>query len=164
MPVWLQVVLGLAAPVSALLGVLVGSRQAAGTATAQWRRDRLLQFCADLLAAGDEVVTEAREMEEERETKIPRRAYPAAAIHRLQHSLGCVRLLSAELSPVATYYVTSAIDVLTVAEGSGAEFNAGIGRYGNASGKFQRAAYEHLRDFPSTHLLSELLSTVRRSR
>jgi hypothetical protein len=65
MPIWLQVVLAVLVPASALGGVWLGARLSTQQADTQWRRDRLLQFCSDLIAAchevwGSKITSEAR--------------------------------------------------------------------------------------------------------
>ncbi len=93
-------------------GGFFSARWQAGTAREQWRRERLLEFCADLLAAGTELydlggVIRAGD-------DVP---YPAEAARKLMHSYQCVHLLSRELSPTANRCATAYMAVIRDAYG-----------------------------------------------
>jgi len=89
-------------------GGYFGARWQAGTNLAQWRRDRLLQFCADLLAAGLELTDIGRGL-------LVGESYPPnkmEATKRLEHAVSCVWLLSGELAEPARDYHHAVINLV----------------------------------------------------
>lgn len=135
MPAWLQVALSLVAPAAALIGVGLGSRLTASSAEAHWRRDRLLDFCAELIAAGQEASRESRKVADELaadpESQPP---YPHEATEHLHRALGSVRLLSPGLADPAADYASAVIEVVdhSIKEDERA-FVASIGRCSTTS-------------------------------
>src|SRR5689334_3467972 len=81
---------GLGGGVIALGGVYLGSQWEAQRNLAQWRRERLLEFCSDLLAAGNEIVNVGWDVKAS--------AFPEEAKQRLDRALSGILLLSDELS------------------------------------------------------------------
>jgi hypothetical protein len=119
-------------------GGYLGSRWQAESELAQWRRDQLLRFCADLLAAGAEATEAATDIHMGSEV-----IYPKEMMRRFQHASGCVRLLTDELEEPALAYVESLNEVLDTAppeEGKDAEFGAAVPNAHNCALLFQVAA------------------------
>lgn len=147
MPIWLQVVLAGLVPASALGGVWLGARLSTDQAATQWRRDRLLQFCSDLIAACHEVISRAGRihdaMPEIDAAHDPQ--YPHDEVQRMQHAVGTVRLLSEGLEPFAFELEKSVMSLLGKATKDEGAFMVAYGTAGEAEGKFQKAAYEELR-------------------
>ncbi len=107
MPIWLQVALTLLVPAAGLAGVWLGSQLSAGSVREQWRRDRLLQFCIDLLAASHDVMAAARGMHEElQKDSSAEPPYPNEPIQRMQAAAATIRLPSHELDWPATNYIS----------------------------------------------------------
>lgn len=70
-------------------GGFFGARWQARHTLAQLRRDRLLQFCADLLAAGGELLRA-------NVVKVEDRRYPVETMQRFAHAVACVVLLGGQ--------------------------------------------------------------------
>jgi hypothetical protein len=97
------VTLGVAA--TGFVGGYFSARWQAGAAREQWRRERLLEFCADLVAAGRELVGLHWETKERR--------YPIEAVHRLDHAVACVLLLGGtDLDDPAFAYQSAVLDAI----------------------------------------------------
>src|SRR2546426_196849 len=81
--------------VVAALGIAGGylvARWQARYGLEQWRRERLLEFCADLVAAGSKASGGGK-------TK-----WTFDEMNRLDHAIGCIRLLSEDLARPALNY------------------------------------------------------------
>jgi hypothetical protein len=74
-------------------------------ALAQWRRERLLEFCSDLLAAGNEIIDVAWDY-------AGGELYPTEETQRLQRAFASILLLSDELSDDARAYSDAVHDAL----------------------------------------------------
>ena len=90
----------------AFVGGYYSARWQARHTLAQWRRDRLLQFCSDLMAAGNEIVDFAWESRTS--------AYPNAQVQRMRRAFASILLLSEELADDANGYV-HAVEITLVA-------------------------------------------------
>ena len=77
----------------AFIGGYYSSRWQARHALEQWRRERLLEFCSDLLAAGNEITDFAWE------------SGPTATVQRMRRAFASILLLSEELGDAANAYV-----------------------------------------------------------
>jgi hypothetical protein len=108
---WEAAVVAIVVAAIGIGGVSVGARLQSRSSLAQWRRDRLLQFCADLVAAGRELVGRRWETDD------PRR-YPTETIQRLDHAVACVLLLGGQdLDKPAFAYQGAVLDALNAAIG-----------------------------------------------
>ncbi len=119
------------------IGGYLSARWQARNDLAQWRRDRLLQYCADLVAAG----VQLSEYED--------KEFPHEASTRLQHAKACVFMLSEELSDPAQGYLIATLELLRekfrVPEDK-KRHDAATKKYGKAEGRFLRDAHDYLRD------------------
>ncbi len=89
--------------VAALGGVFFGSRWQARHELEQWRRDKLLQYCSDLLAAAREISGLTMRILPGAEVQVPQEK-----LDQLYHLRWCILLLSEELSaPLQAYYVAA---------------------------------------------------------
>lgn len=109
---WLvAIVVALIGAGAGFAGGYFGARWQAGTNLAEWRRDQLLQFCADLLAAGREITDRSglilAEFEEPRADPEP--------VTRIDHARACVELLSKELSDPAQEYCRAVVKAFAAA-------------------------------------------------
>jgi hypothetical protein len=109
---------------------------------AQWRRDRLLQFCADLLAACNEVTDKAQDILNGED--VP---YPREEMRRLMHAYQCVHLLSRELDKAASKCGTAHAALLRDAYGRAANPQADpdFMAANLAAGRFASDAHDLLR-------------------
>ncbi len=100
---------GVAIVVAALgiAGGYFGARWRARSDLAQWQRERLLEFCADLLAAGGDLRDASWEIGQGND--VP---YPAETMRNLAHAYACVTLLSQELSNFANRSATAYADLV----------------------------------------------------
>ncbi len=96
----MEILIALIGIIGAFVGGYFGARWQAGRNLAQWRRDRLLQFSSDLMAAGIEIENYARTVHAggQAESAIQ-------AEDRLNHAFNCIKLLSSELDSNAFQYV-----------------------------------------------------------
>ena len=144
-PIWLQVALTLLVPAAGLGGVWLGGRLAAGTAQEQWRRDRLLQFCVDLIAACNDVTREARTIHDllyvDPGLEPP---YPNEQIHRMRAATATIRLLSQELEGPATNWTLFVMKVVQAAVRDDGTFEDEYKHAAHLEGVFQRAAHDRL--------------------
>jgi hypothetical protein len=90
------------------IGGYLSARWRTRSELAQWRRDRLLVFCADLIAAGRELLGQGWEEEQ--------RQYPTDAVRRLDQALALVLLLGGQdLDDPAFAYQGKVMDALNAA-------------------------------------------------
>jgi hypothetical protein len=144
-PIWLQVALTLLVPAAGLGGVWLGHQLSAGSAQEQWRRDRLLQFCVDLIAACHEVTTEARTIHDKLyEDPGLEPPYPLEQIQRMQAATATIRLLSQELDWPATNWTRFVVQVVNAAVQNDGTFEEAHGHAAHLEGVFQRAAHDRL--------------------
>jgi hypothetical protein len=108
---WLiAIVVALIGAGAGFAGGYFGARWKAGTDLAQWRRDRVLEFCGDYLAAGDELKLVGVEMKDGGNP-----SWPIAGIARLGQASGKLFLLSADLIEPVTAYNKALLELLKVA-------------------------------------------------
>ena len=105
MEAFVAIFVALIAAGAGFAGGYLGSRWQAESNLAQWRRDRLLQFCADLLAAGGELEDLGRAAAGGE--VIP---YPKEAFNRMRLARSRVLLLSDELGAIAFAYTRADMD------------------------------------------------------
>ena len=112
---------------------------------AQWRRDRLLQYCSDILTVSNELFA-ARPAPGVPGNSTP----PIETLRQLNRALYHVMLLGDELMGPANAYVDAAINVANSRfRNPGANHDAATRKFGRSQGLFLRAAHDHLRDFPN---------------
>lgn len=114
MEAFVAILVALIAAAAGFAGGYLGSRWQAETNRAQWRRDQLLQFCADLLAAGGEVVDVANALK-----RGEKQDWPTDALRRVSHAYECISLLSRELSSLANNYRSAVLAHLAAAPKGG---------------------------------------------
>ena len=133
---------------TAFAGGYLGSRLQARNELAQWRRDRLLQFCADLLAAGAELEDVARTAAGGEDVPYPREAFNHVRLARSR-----VMLLSEELGDIAYAFTKAAMELAVEGRKRPLDLQSFLGmagKLGQNQGRFLRAAHNHLRDYPSS--------------
>lgn len=129
------------------IGGFLSARWQARNDLAQWRRDRLLQFCADLLAAGAELEDVARTAAGGEEVPYPREAFNHIRLARSR-----VMLLSEELGDIAFAFTKAAMELAVEGRRRPLDLQSFLdmaGKLGQSQGRFLRAAHNHLRDYPS---------------
>jgi hypothetical protein len=111
----------------------------------QWRRDRLLQFCVDLVAACHDVTRDARTIHdllfEDPGLEPP---YPHEQLQRMHAATATIRLLSQELDPLATTWIQAVLGVVQAAFRDDGTFEKAQGDAAQLEGEFQRAAHDLL--------------------
>jgi hypothetical protein len=130
--------------VGSFVGGYFGARWKAGTDLAQWRRDRLLQFCADFLEAGKELIDFAYSLEEGQPFQ-----HPQDVDNRLLHAWARIRLLSEELGAYALKAQQDISHVLAIAEATGElrqHLDAAIDASAQSYGILLGAAHDVLMD------------------
>jgi hypothetical protein len=130
---------------------------------AQWRRDRLLEFCTDLIASGGELVDLGWDITEGQD--VP---YPVETMRKLQHAVARISLLSIELRKPSSNAATAYADVLKRAyehandpNKPGADFDAAS----TTVVEFTKIAHRILVDIPESPTVGSLVwGWVKRSR
>lgn len=93
---------------AALAGVFFGARWQAEGELAHWRRDRLLQFCSDFLAAGAEAIDAGWAIQGGDRAK-----YPQDAERKMRHFRACIFMLAPQLDDWADAYSKAVHELLT---------------------------------------------------
>ncbi len=104
----------LVAAVLSFAGGYYGARWQANNNLEQWQREQLVQFCADLMAAG-------HEGDDYTSAKIAggNPAYPAEAVSRMRHAFACIALVNQGLAGVAHEYRIAVLnEVIAAAPGN----------------------------------------------
>jgi hypothetical protein len=145
---WETAVVAIVVAVIGIAGVYVGTRLQARTGLAQWRRERLLEFCADLLAAGRQLMDTGWEIEAKHGDVM----YPIESTQQLGHAYACVTLLSDELNDSAHELVMAHMDLVRRAyakAGDPQQPSPDVDAASRSAGRFARAARDVIMDFPS---------------
>jgi hypothetical protein len=122
----------------ALIGTYIGPRLQAKAERAQWRRDRLLQFCADFLAASGSVVEVGRQIQDGKQPD-----YPVDAVGRLEHAYACICLLSDVLAESAHNHLVATVGLMTKTQ---ADIGPPMEDSAKTRGLFLRSALNLLND------------------
>lgn len=89
------IVVALVAAAAGFVGAYLGSRWQAKTNLAQWRREKLLEYCSDLVAGSNAMTAVIGQIEGGTADSA------SAEIHSLLQAYGAIALLSVELQPIA---------------------------------------------------------------
>jgi hypothetical protein len=101
-------VVAIAVAIIGVTGGYLGARWRARTELAQWRRERLLEFCANLVAAGRELLWLLVESGERR--------YPSETVRRFDHAVACVLLVGGtDLDTPVFAYQSAVLDAVNAA-------------------------------------------------
>ncbi|MFI5282475.1 MAG: hypothetical protein ACHQ0J_05030 [Candidatus Dormibacterales bacterium] len=117
---WTAVILAaVIGALAAFTGGYFGSRWQAESELAQWRRDQLLQICADVLAAGPQVMDSATDV-----TPTSKPPWPSEPVNRLMRAGSTIRLLSEDLYGPASAYSNAILAFLSEARATGGKSNS----------------------------------------
>lgn len=138
----MEIAVALIAAAAGFAGGYFGSKWNAQTSLSQWQREQLLNYCADLVAAGQEIVQNGRDLQD---GKNP--AFPLEAAQRLQHAQACIMLLSDKVGEPGQNYVIACLNILQepIIELPEGQFSTPASQAAAAaSGRFLRAAHDFL--------------------
>jgi hypothetical protein len=143
---WATPLIAVVAALIAFVGGFFGARWQARNNLAQWRRDKLLEFCAGLLAAGAELDDLGRASGGGEDLPYPKEAFNQTRLARSR-----VLLLSEELGFIAFDYTKMAMAFVLKGRQRPLDldgFTESAQKLGQSQGRFLRAAHDHLRDRP----------------
>jgi hypothetical protein len=103
------IVVALIAAAAGFVGAYLGSRWQAKTNLAQWRREKLLEYCSDLVAGSNAMTAVIGQIEGGTADSA------SAEMHNLLQAYGAIALLSVELQPVAKTVVDAQVASLSEA-------------------------------------------------
>jgi hypothetical protein len=136
------IVVALIAAGAGFIGGYLGSKWNAETELAQWQRDRLLQYCSDLLAAAGEIVDVGRDIQEGKQPP-----FPYEASRRMEHAVGGISLLSFQLHNPASDFAKKTLEIMKEPHmqlSAGHHLTPAMDRSAKARGLYMRRSHDLL--------------------
>jgi hypothetical protein len=146
MEVLVAIVVALIAAGAGFAGGYYSAKWKAESDLEQWRREKLLAFCADFLAASGEIINVGQSIQD---FKNP--PFPTEIVGRFMQAHAGICLLSDQLAASAQKVLTSALKILVegpVVTDNLAESSPAIARTYATRGLFLRAAHDFLLNLP----------------